>query len=62
MKTHQEVNNHKDLLNVVDELLVEVGLDRKDLGGKMTFASLRMYGPLERFKQSRIINATLKTN
>jgi crotonobetainyl-CoA:carnitine CoA-transferase CaiB-like acyl-CoA transferase len=40
MKTYQEVNNHSDLLNVVDGILEEAGLDRKDLGGKMTFAGM----------------------
>ena len=40
MITNQPVNNHDDLLNVIDGLLGEVGLDRKDLGGKMTFAGM----------------------
>jgi crotonobetainyl-CoA:carnitine CoA-transferase CaiB-like acyl-CoA transferase len=40
MKTYQEVNNHDDLLNTVDVLLDEVGLDREELGGKMTFAGM----------------------
>ena len=40
MITHQPVNNHDDLLKVVDGLLEEAGLDRKDLGGKMTFAGM----------------------
>ena len=40
MITDQPVNNHKDLLNVVDGLLGGVGLNRKDLGGKMTFAGM----------------------
>ena len=40
MITDSPVNNHKDLLNVLDGLLGEAGLDRKDLGGKMTFAGM----------------------
>lgn len=40
MITDSPVNNHKDLLNVVDGLLGEAGLDRKDLGGKVTFAGM----------------------
>lgn len=40
MRTHQPVNNHEDLVGVVDGLLEEVGLDRRDTGGKVTFAGL----------------------
>ena len=40
MIINQTVNNHEDLLKVVDGLLEEVGLDRKELGGKVTFAGM----------------------
>jgi len=40
MRTHQPVNNHDDLLGVVDGLLDELGLDRHDTGGTVTFAGL----------------------
>jgi hypothetical protein len=40
MRTNQPVNNHEDLLGVVDGLLEEIGLDRRDTGGKVTFAGL----------------------
>src|SRR5215471_10419996 len=40
MQTHQPVNNHEDLLGVVDGLLGEMGLDRRDMGGKVTFTGL----------------------
>ena len=40
MQTHQPVNNHEDLLGVVDGLLGEMGLDRRDMGGNVTFAGL----------------------
>ena len=40
MITDQPVNNHKDLLKVVDGMLAEAGLDRKDTGGKVTFAGM----------------------
>src|ERR1700733_14220839 len=40
MRTHQPVSNHEDLLGVVDGLLEELGLDRGDTGGKVTFAGL----------------------
>ena len=40
MNTYQPVNNHDDLLKVVDGLLAEAGLNRKDMGGKMTFAGM----------------------
>ncbi len=33
MFSYKPVNNHEDLLAVVDGLLQEAGLDRKDLGG-----------------------------
>jgi crotonobetainyl-CoA:carnitine CoA-transferase CaiB-like acyl-CoA transferase len=38
MFPYQPVNNHDDLLKVVDGLLLEAGLDRKDTGGAVTFA------------------------
>jgi hypothetical protein len=40
MITNQPVNNHDDLTRVVDGLLGEIGLDRRDTGGKLTFAGL----------------------
>jgi len=40
MITNQPVNNHDDLLKVIDGIMNEVGLDRKEMGGKMTFAGL----------------------
>ncbi len=40
MRIHQPVNSHEDLLNVLDGLLEELGLDRRDTGGKVTFAGL----------------------
>jgi crotonobetainyl-CoA:carnitine CoA-transferase CaiB-like acyl-CoA transferase len=40
MRTHQPVNTHEDLLGVVDGLLEEMGLNRRDTGGKVTFAGL----------------------
>jgi crotonobetainyl-CoA:carnitine CoA-transferase CaiB-like acyl-CoA transferase len=40
MITNQPVNNHDDLTKVVDGLLDEMGLNRRDTGGKMTFAGL----------------------
>jgi crotonobetainyl-CoA:carnitine CoA-transferase CaiB-like acyl-CoA transferase len=40
MRTNQPVNDHKDLLGVVDGLLEEMGLDRRDTGGKVTFTGL----------------------
>jgi crotonobetainyl-CoA:carnitine CoA-transferase CaiB-like acyl-CoA transferase len=40
MRTHQPVNNHDDLLQVVDGLLDELGLDRRDSGGQVTFEGL----------------------
>jgi crotonobetainyl-CoA:carnitine CoA-transferase CaiB-like acyl-CoA transferase len=41
MRTDQPVNNHDDLLSVVDRLLEdELGLKRADTGGKVTFAGL----------------------
>lgn len=38
MRTDQLVENHEDLLAVVDGLLGDMGLDRHDTGGKVTFA------------------------
>jgi crotonobetainyl-CoA:carnitine CoA-transferase CaiB-like acyl-CoA transferase len=40
MFPYQPVNNHDDLLRVVDGLLLEAGLDRKETGGAVTFAGL----------------------
>jgi hypothetical protein len=40
MRTNQPVNDHKNLLGVVDGLLEEMGIDRHDTGGKVTFAGL----------------------
>jgi crotonobetainyl-CoA:carnitine CoA-transferase CaiB-like acyl-CoA transferase len=40
MRTCQPVNNHEDLVGVVDGLLEELGLDRHDTGGALTFAGL----------------------
>jgi len=40
MFSYKPVNNHEDLLAVVDGLLQEAGLDRKDLGGQITFAGM----------------------
>ncbi|HEX6555405.1 MAG TPA: CoA transferase, partial [Ktedonobacteraceae bacterium] len=40
MRTHQPVNTHEDLLGVVDGLLEEMGLHRRDTGGTVTFAGL----------------------
>jgi crotonobetainyl-CoA:carnitine CoA-transferase CaiB-like acyl-CoA transferase len=40
MHTHQPVNTHEDLLGVVDGLLEEMGLHRRDTGGTVTFAGL----------------------
>jgi crotonobetainyl-CoA:carnitine CoA-transferase CaiB-like acyl-CoA transferase len=40
MITHQPVNNHDDILKVLDGMLAEAGLDRSDTGGKVTFAGM----------------------
>jgi crotonobetainyl-CoA:carnitine CoA-transferase CaiB-like acyl-CoA transferase len=40
LRTYQPVTSHKDLLTVTDGLLEEMGLDRRDIGGKLTFAGL----------------------
>ena len=40
MRTNQQVDSHEDLLAVVDSLLEEMGLDRRDAGGTFTFAGL----------------------
>ena len=40
MFSYQPVNNHQDLLNVVDGLLLEAGLKREDFGGQITFAGM----------------------
>jgi crotonobetainyl-CoA:carnitine CoA-transferase CaiB-like acyl-CoA transferase len=40
MITDQPVNNHEDLLKVLDGMLAEAGLNRSDTGGKVTFAGM----------------------
>jgi len=40
MKKYQSIDNHDDLLEVVDGVLEEAGLDRKELDGKITFAGM----------------------
>jgi hypothetical protein len=40
VRMRQPVSTHEDLLGVVDGLLEEIGLDRRDTGGAMTFAGL----------------------
>jgi crotonobetainyl-CoA:carnitine CoA-transferase CaiB-like acyl-CoA transferase len=40
MIINQPVQNHDDLLKVVDNMLSEVGVDRSELKGKLTFAGL----------------------
>ena len=40
MFSYQPVNNHQDLLNVVDGLLQEAGLNRGSFGGQITFAGM----------------------
>ena len=40
MLSYESVNDHDNLLTVVDGLLQEAGLDRKDLGGRITFAGM----------------------
>jgi crotonobetainyl-CoA:carnitine CoA-transferase CaiB-like acyl-CoA transferase len=40
MFLYKPVNDHQDLLNVVDGLLNEAGLDRKDMDGQITFAGM----------------------
>jgi hypothetical protein len=45
MIINQTVNNHDDLLKVVDNMLSEVGVDRKDLKGELTFAGRRIVLP-----------------
>ncbi len=40
MQNYPIVNNHDDLTRVVDLILAEAGLDRKDQGGKLTFAGM----------------------
>jgi len=40
MIINQTVENYDDLLKVIDNLLSEVGVDRKDLKGKLTFAGM----------------------
>jgi hypothetical protein len=48
LRTHQPVNNHKDLLDVTDGLLEEMGLDWRDTGGKVTLVSHSESEPLRR--------------
>ena len=45
MKITQPVSNHDDLMRVVDGLLQEMGLNRADTGGKVTFAGLEPLRP-----------------
>ena len=40
MSTRQPVNNHDDLLKVVDGILAEAGVNLKDFGGNLTFAGM----------------------
>src|SRR6266567_4356367 len=40
MLNYRIVDNHDDLTKVVDLILSEAGLDRKDQGGEMTFAGM----------------------
>ena len=40
MQTNYQVNSHEDLAGVVDDLLAEIGLDRREAGGSLTFAGL----------------------
>ena len=40
MLTQQTVDNHDDMLRVVDEILGEAGLKRSDTGGDVSFAGL----------------------
>src|SRR5580698_1280780 len=40
MLSYKPVNNHDDLISVVDGLLMEAGLDRQELGGQITFAGM----------------------
>ncbi len=40
MFTYATVNNHEDLLAVVDGLLQEAGLTRSDFGGEISFAGM----------------------
>src|SRR6516225_4257544 len=40
MRTNQPVSSHEDLVGVVDGLLQDMGLDRHDAGGNLTFAGL----------------------
>jgi crotonobetainyl-CoA:carnitine CoA-transferase CaiB-like acyl-CoA transferase len=45
MFSYQPVNDHQSLLNVVDGLLQEAGLDRKDMDGQITFAGMDPFRP-----------------
>ena len=40
MKIDQTVENHDDLLKVIDNILEDAGLNREDLKGKVTFEGL----------------------
>jgi crotonobetainyl-CoA:carnitine CoA-transferase CaiB-like acyl-CoA transferase len=40
MFSYRPVSDHQDLLNVVDGLLQEAGLDRMDMDGQLTFAGM----------------------
>jgi hypothetical protein len=43
MQTYQPVSSHEDLVGVVDGLLEEMSLDRRDTGGKVTGATGSLY-------------------
>jgi crotonobetainyl-CoA:carnitine CoA-transferase CaiB-like acyl-CoA transferase len=45
MNVDQPVSNHEDLLRVTDGLLQEMGLERADTGGNVTFAGLEPLRP-----------------
>ncbi|QYO65044.1 hypothetical protein [Leptolyngbya sp. 7M] len=47
MFSYEPVNNHDDLLKVIDGLLEEAGLDRKDMGGNITFAGMDPIRPTQ---------------
>lgn len=45
MNVSQPVNNHDDLMRVMDGLLQEMGLNRADTSGEVTFAGLEPVRP-----------------